>query len=158
MYSTVILVLGAGLTTACIVGLIGVRKWKGRLGIIRGRGLLSFKRHAGGGEHGEPSTSFEFVVVGKRNYNPDEHLRQELIETLEVGEPVMLIEETAEDGHADFRVVVSEGTIGYVPRNKVPKLQAIAAAGASMRCEISYIVRQTEGVGIWASVEVLPES
>jgi hypothetical protein len=36
-------------------------------------------------------------------------------------------------------------------------LGAIAAAGATMQCEISYVVRQAEGVGIWVRVDVLPE-
>lgn len=155
MNSTVLLVLGGALVVACIVGLIGFRKWKGRHGIARGRGLLSFKRLAGRGD-GEPPTGFEFVVVRDRKQNPDERLQQEIIETLAVGEPVMLIEETAEDGHTDFRVVVNGGTIGYVGRNRVPTLQAIIGAGEGMRCAISYIVRQPEGVGIWVRVDALP--
>lgn len=153
MVSTAILVLGVGLIIACAIGVIAARKWTGWQRITHGRGLISFGK-AAGRHDAEPPSGFEFVVVGNRKPTPDERL---LIETLAVGEPVMLIEETSEDGHTDFRVVASDGTIGHVGRNRVPALQAIAAAGANMRCEISYVVRQPEGVGIWVRVDVLPE-
>lgn len=99
-------------------------------------------------------TYLELTVVRDREINPDGQPRQEIISNLEVGDPVVLVPETTEDGDEEIRVVASDGTIGYVPDNRVPGLLEVLANSISSSAEISYVGRVDDVFSAWVTVAV----
>jgi hypothetical protein len=96
----------------------------------------------------------ELVVVRDRETNPDGRLRQDIIRELQIGDPVALVPEAWEtgSGREDIRVDTMEGTIGYVPRNKVPFVLEVLTAGSETRMEISQIGHAGKVSGVWISL------
>lgn len=99
-------------------------------------------------------TYLELTVVRDREINPDGQPRQEIIRNLEVGDPVVLVPETTEDGDEDIRIVATDGTIGYVPNNRVPGLLDVLANSVSSSAEISYLGRVDDVFSAWVTVAV----
>jgi len=97
---------------------------------------------------------FELSVVRDRETNPDGQPRQEIIRTLEVGDPVVLVPEPVDAGEHEIRVVAGGGTIGYLPPNRVTALVAMLAAAVSARSEISYVGEVDDVFTAWVVVAV----
>lgn len=97
----------------------------------------------------------EMVVVRERELNPDGRSRQEIIQDLQVGDPVVLLPETqGPDGRNEIRIVATGGTIGYVPPAKVPRLLDILNEGTQTHSEVSHIAEADETRGVWINVSV----
>jgi len=96
----------------------------------------------------------ELSVVRDRETNPDGQPRQDIIRTLEVGDPVVLVPEPADAGEPEIRVVAGGGTIGYLPPNRVAALVAMLAAAVSARSEISYVGEVDDVFTAWVVVAV----
>jgi hypothetical protein len=96
----------------------------------------------------------ELTVIRDRETNPDGQPRQEIIRTLEVGDPVVLVPEPADAGEHEIRVVAGGGTIGYLPPNRVAALVEMLAAAVSARSEISYVGAVDDVFSAWVTVAV----
>jgi len=96
----------------------------------------------------------ELSVVRDRETNPDGQPRQEIIRTLKVGDPVVLVPEVADAGEHEIRVVAGGGTIGYLPPNRVRALVEMLAAAVSVRSEISYVAEADDVFSAWVTVAV----
>jgi hypothetical protein len=64
----------------------------------------------------------ELTVIRDRETNPDGQPRQEIIRTLEFGDPDVLVPEPSDAGEHEIGVVAGGGTIGYLPHNRVAAL------------------------------------
>ena len=96
----------------------------------------------------------ELSVVRDRETNPDGQPRQDIIRTLEVGDPVVLVPESADAVEPEIRVVAGGGTIGCLPPNRVAVLVAMLAAAVSARSEISYVAEVDDVFTAWVVVAV----
>jgi hypothetical protein len=155
MQSVVLLLLGSALILAGVFGIVEVLIRR------RSRHALSpeaFERPEAAPAMPSPSLvptdqDLEMVIVRDRETNPDGRTRQEIIRQLQIGDPVLLVPELLDDDRrSDIRVDTLEGTIGYVPRNKVPTLLDVLTAGADARSEISQIGHAGVVSGVWISV------
>jgi hypothetical protein len=118
MVETLILLGGSALIMSGMFGLIEVAIQSRRSHAVQTAGVQ--RRHAPAPAEEPEATEveeryLEFTVVRDREANPDGQSRQRIISDLEVGDAVVLVPETAENGGRDIRVVASAGTIGYVP-------------------------------------------
>jgi len=99
-------------------------------------------------------TYVELSVVRDRETNPDGQPRQDIIKTLEVGDPVVLVAEPTDARGGDIRIVANAGTIGYVPPNRVSAISELLADSISSRSEVSYVARVDDVFSAWVTVAV----
>jgi hypothetical protein len=157
MVETLILLGGSALIMSGMFGLIEVAIQSRRSHAVQTAGVQ--RRHAPAPAEEPEATEveeryLEFTVVRDREANPDGQSRQRIISDLEVGDAVVLVPETAENGGRDIRVVASAGTIGYVPPSRAAALLEMLAASVSAHSEISHVGQVDDVFSAWVAVAV----